>query len=73
MLWVRVSVKEPERWERTAATAAGAGSFRELFGDRRWARPRGPRLLLAAVGLGTFWGVTVAGQDLTQELLVRRA
>jgi MFS family permease len=28
-------------------------------------------LLLAAVGLGTFWGVTVAGQDLTQALLLR--
>jgi hypothetical protein len=28
-------------------------------------------LLLAAVGLGTFWSVTVAGQDLTQALLLR--
>ncbi len=26
---------------------------------------------LAAVGLGTFWGVVVAGQDLTSELLLR--
>ncbi len=26
--------------------------------------------MLAAVGLGTFWGVTVAGQDLAQKLLV---
>ena len=28
-------------------------------------------MLLAAVGLGTFWGVTVAGQDLAKDLLVR--
>lgn len=28
-------------------------------------------LLLAAVGLATFWGVTVAGQNLMEELLVR--
>ena len=37
----------------------------------RWARPAILGLLLAAVGLGTFWGVTVAGQDLTQALLLR--
>jgi hypothetical protein len=47
------------------------GSFSELFGDWRWARSAILGLLLAAVGLGTFWGVTVAGQDLTRELLVR--
>src|SRR5262249_31458790 len=47
------------------------GSFRELFGVARWARNALLGVLLAAVGLGTFWGVTVAGQDLTQELLVR--
>ena len=26
--------------------------------------------LLAAIGLGSFWGVTVAGQDLAREFLV---
>ena len=41
-----------------------------------WAIPAGVAapcsgLLLAAVGLGSFWGVTVAGQDLAKELLVR--
>ena len=34
--------------------------------------PRIPGLCLAAVGLATFWGVTVAGQDLMRELLLRR-
>ena len=42
-----------------------------MFGVGRWARNAVLGILLAAVGLGTFWGVTVAGQDLTQELLVR--
>jgi MFS family permease len=70
VLWVRVSVKEPERWQRTGAHQR-RGSFRELFGVWRWARPAILGLLLAAVGLGTFWGVTVAGQDLTQDLLKR--
>lgn len=37
----------------------------------RWARPAILGLLLAAVGLGTFWGVTIAGQDLTETLLLR--
>jgi MFS family permease len=70
VLWVRVGVKEPERWEQ-ARTSERRGSFRELFGVWRWAKPAILGLLLAAVGLGTFWGVTVAGQDLTQELLKR--
>ncbi|MFO0891707.1 MAG: hypothetical protein U0790_21505 [Isosphaeraceae bacterium] len=46
------------------------GRFRDLLGDRRWARPR-LGLVLAAVGMGTFWGVGVAGQDLAVEMLTR--
>jgi MFS family permease len=40
VLWVRVGVREPERWARTAAGGRPRGSFRELFGDRRWAGRR---------------------------------
>lgn len=74
VLWVWASVKEPESWTSArdkAATGEGGklGSFRELFGHRVW----GPRallgMILAAVGLGTFWSVTVAGQDLALDLL----
>ena len=76
VLWVRSSIHEPERWRRIRAEARDSerrrpGSFSELFGVARWARPAILGLLLAAVGLGTFWGVTVAGQDLTQALLLR--
>ncbi len=76
VLWVWSSVKEPESWTQArhkAATGEGGklGSFRELFFHRVW----GPRALLgmvlAAVGLGTFWSVTVAGQDLMLDLLLR--
>jgi MFS family permease len=70
VLWVRVGVKEPERWQRTGADER-RGSFRELFGHRQWARRAVFGVLLASVGLGTFWGVTIAGQDLTRELLER--
>jgi predicted MFS family arabinose efflux permease len=71
VLWVRASVREPERRERTAANAAESGRIAELLGTARWRRPALLGLLLASVGLGSFWGVTVAGQDLAQEMLVR--
>jgi MFS family permease len=76
VVWVWSSVKEPQSWQQArdkAATGKGGklGSFRELFFHRVW----GPRALLgmvlAAVGLGTFWSVTVAGQDLALDLLRR--
>jgi len=76
VLWVWSSVKEPESWTAArdkAATGGGGklGSFRELFLHPLW----GPRailgMVLAAVGLGTFWSVTVAGQDLVLDLLRR--
>jgi MFS family permease len=76
VLWVWASVEEPESWtaarDRAAIGSGGKlGSFRELFFHRVW----GPRALLgmvlAAVGLGTFWSVTVAGQDLMLDLLRR--
>ena len=120
VLWVRTSIREPERWQQAAGKAVGPvpgpeadrpgassdgppvparttptaaetppadpvplayqppadqpkrlGSFRDLFGTRVWAERAIFGLLLAAIGLGTFWGVVVAGQDLTRELLVR--
>jgi MFS family permease len=71
VLWVRSSIHEPERWRRAGESRQQLGSFSELFGIRRWARPAIFGGLLAAVGLGTFWGVTVAGQDLTLALLLR--
>jgi MFS family permease len=71
VFWVRSRIHEPERWQRTGDEQKHRGSFAELFGVARWAKPAFLGLLLAAVGLGTFWGVTIAGQDLTQSLLLR--
>jgi len=74
---VAAAVKEPERWQKVAGPQADEpaarrlGSFRELLGDSRWRSRALLGMLLAAVGLGTFWAVTVAGQDLTKELLLR--
>src|SRR5260370_3275434 len=44
--------------------------FRSL-GTARWRRRALLGMALAAVGLGTFWAVTIAGQDLAREMLAR--
>ncbi len=77
VFWVLASVKEPESWKAADAKASSAqgpkmGSFRELLGNPLWRRNALLGMLLAAVGLGTFWGITVAGQDLAKDLLLRQ-
>ncbi len=71
VFWVNAKVHEPASWQKTETSDKKRGSLRALFGDARWAKPAILGMLLAAVGLGTFWSVVVAGQDLTKELLVR--
>ncbi len=76
ILWVRASVKEPETWKEAGRKAAKGetaqmGSFRDLLLNPRWRGRAFMGMLLAAVGLGSFWGVTVAGQDLAKEMLIR--
>lgn len=70
VFWVRKSVKEPVAWlEARASKTIQPGSYRELLGNR-FLRSRAVfGALLAMVGLATFWGVTVAGQDLAAEML----
>jgi MFS family permease len=76
VFWVAASIKEPESWRAAGAKAAAAagpqmGSFRDLLGNPRWRHRAILGLLLAAVGLGSYWGVNVAGQNLARELLLR--
>lgn len=76
ILWVRAKVREPDSWQLAkarAATGQGAklGSFRDLLLHPQWGRRALLGMLLAAVGMGSFWGVTVAGQDLAKEMLLR--
>jgi MFS family permease len=74
ILWVRASVKEPEKWQAKAAGRGAAksqlGSFSALLLNRQWNQRALLGMALAAVGLGTFWSVTVAGQGLAKEQLL---
>jgi MFS family permease len=71
MAWV----KEPESWKRAGIKVKSAGgqmgSLKELLQHPLWRRRAILGMLLAAVGLGSFWAVTVAGQDLAKEMLQR--
>jgi MFS family permease len=69
VLWVRTSIREPLRWQQAGAENRPMGSFRQLLGVSVWRKRAILGLLLAAVGLGTFWGVAVAGQELARLML----
>ncbi len=51
--------------------AAQLGSFRNLLFDSPWNRRALLGMALAAVGLATFWSVTVAGKELSNQMLLR--
>lgn len=74
--WVMASVKEPESWKQAGVEAASdsskqMGSIRDMLTTPHWAKHAILGVLLAAVGLGSFWAVTVAGQDLAKDMLLR--
>lgn len=76
VFWVMAKLQEPEEWQKAGEKAVleigpKMGRFRDLLGEPRWRRRALLGMLLAAVGLGAFWGVTVAGQDLAREMLLR--
>lgn len=68
VLWIRMSLKEPEEWKTAKAQAAEGsgpqmGRLVELF-QGTLLRHTFVGLTLAAVGLATFWGVHVNGKNL---------
>jgi MFS family permease len=81
VVWIRTSVQErgpptphaatPDQRDGTPAAAAAREGLCGLWRDPRWRFRAIVGLLLAAVGLGTFWAVTVAGQDLARQMLLR--
>lgn len=73
-IWVRLGIDEPESWKEAKQTRGNElGSFRALLLDPQLRLRATAGALLAMIGLATFWGVVIAGQDLTAELLKRQA
>ena len=64
-------MQEPSTWARTR-TQGTSGSLWEMLGHPIWRKRALLGLLFAATGLGTFWGVTIAGQDLAEQLLLEQ-
>lgn len=75
VLLVRARMREPDVWlerQRQASpdnAVPRGGNLLELLGDHRWRMRAILGLLFAATGLGTFWAVTVAGQNLAEGFL----
>jgi MFS family permease len=70
VVFIRLQVKESPGWQKTQEeVGAPSGSLVELLRHPLWRRHAILGLLLATVGLATFWTVTVAGKDLTLRLL----
>lgn len=73
VLIVRASIKEPEAWKQKKADSnAKMGSFADLLLNPQWNKRAFFGMLLAAVGLGTFWSVTIAGQNIVEQFLLRQ-
>jgi len=69
---VRSSLSESEVWQNAKQTKnQRLGSFRELLKDPRWRTRALFGSMLAMVGMATFWGVTIAAQDLAKDTLIR--
>ena len=66
---VRAGVREPVRQTIPVEGGNATQGLRALFGNPRWRRPALLGIGLAMVGMGTFWGVAVAGQDLANQML----
>ena len=76
IVWVRRSLREPERWEQTRTSPAEAlglrpGRMCELLGSA-WRRHALIGTGLAAVGLATYWGVHVYGKDRLRQVIEAR-
>jgi MFS family permease len=67
IIWIRVSLREPERWLKASRAAGEAkASVRQLF-EGELLRRTLIGVGLAAVGLATFWGTHIYGKDIMQQ------
>jgi MFS family permease len=77
VLWIRLSVREPEQWvaarKAHARDAASLGDLTELLRDQPWRSRALLGLALATVGLGTYWGIFAWSPELVGLLLGENA
>src|SRR5579862_1775694 len=70
VIWIRKSVKEPERWQHAAAgDRAELGKISQLFSDPALRRNTLAGVLLALAGVGGVWGVGFFLPDLVGSAL----
>lgn len=72
VLWIRRTVREPDRWERAKAEAAQSpgnkelGAIGQLFSDPTLRRNTLAAVLMATAGVGGLWGVGFWTPELTK-------
>lgn len=75
VLWIRKSVKEPEKWTHAREVAESAhktgelGNIGQLFSNPKLRRNTIAGVLMAAAGVGGFWGVGNWTPELTRVAL----
>ena len=67
IIWIRMSLKEPDSWQQarqqaTSQNAQPLGRIGDLFSQQFRSRTI-VGVLLAAIGLATFWGVHIYGKN----------
>lgn len=74
VFWVRKAVQESSGWKEEAERVGSKrrGSIKELLLARPWGSRAVFGMLLAAIGIGTYWCITVGGMDFVQDFLMRR-
>jgi MFS family permease len=71
IIWIRLSLKEPENWQRARAEAITRngkkmGSLTELFSSE-FSRKTFVGVSLAAIGLATFWGAHIYAKNVLKD------
>lgn len=74
VLWIRRSVREPEKWRQAkeqASLGKEMGNIRELFSDPVLRRNTIAALMMAVAGQGALWGIGFWSVDLLLSVLER--
>jgi MFS family permease len=66
IIWIRVSLREPDRWLKARSATEVRGSVGQLF-ERGLLRRTLVGVGLAAIGLATFWGTHIYGKDVFKQ------